>query len=163
MVQLMNMITSGEQFRIWAAGAKPRDRITYHIGNLAIDRANNSALHDLAEMIRLLQETGWVIQSTNRVNLAAIRGHAYFVTRTGGGYAPRCILNNSISARHYRAMQALRDRVGYVSAQRAVRDALATNETDAADILAYLYARRWVEEAPEKGFRVSDAGVMAML
>lgn len=163
MVALVNMISTCADLRVWAAGARPREFVTYHVGNLAADRADNPVLNDMAELVRLLQETGWLMQSTKSVKLAAIRGHAYFATRTGGGFAPRCILFGDMTPRQWRALKAVRDRIGYQSAHRAIRDELATSEDDAADMLALLYSLGWVEPAPEKGFRLSDSGAMAML
>lgn len=162
-IAITNMVASSADLRRWAATAKPRDFVTYHVGLVAQDRASNAALHELAELVRLLQETGWLIGSTRRIALAAVQGFAYFATRTGGGYAPRCILGATMTPREYRAMCAIRDRIGYSSAQRAVRDALSSGEDEAADLLALLYARGWVEAAPEKGFQVSDTGLAAML
>lgn len=163
MVALVNMLSTYADLRIWAASARPRDFVTYHVGNLAADRASNPALNEMAELVRLLQETGWIMQSTKAVKLAAVRGHAYFASRTGAGFAPRCILLGDMTPRQWRAMKAVRDRVGYQSAHRAIRDELAGSEDEAADILAYLYANGWVEPAEQKGFRLSEAGAMAML
>ncbi|WP_395542726.1 hypothetical protein [Neotabrizicola sp. sgz301269] len=162
-IAITNMISSAGELRRWAANARPRDFVTYHIGNVARDRAESQILHDLAELVLLLQETGFIIGSTKRVELAAVQGFVYFATRTGAGYAPHCIIRGTISCREFRALQAIRDRVGYSSAQRSVRDALSCADAEAADLLALLYARKWVEDAPEKGFQLSETGLAAML
>jgi hypothetical protein len=163
MAQIANLIGSINDLRIWAASAKPKEFVTYHIGNLAAHRATNADLNAMAELVRLLQETGWLIQHTRPIRLAAINGSAYVATRTGAGWAPECVLHGRITSRMWRAMKAIRDRVGYQSTHRAIRDELLSSEDEAANILAYLYVRSWVEEAAEKGYRLSDAGAQAML
>ncbi|MBK8772907.1 MAG: hypothetical protein IPM06_21090 [Rhizobiales bacterium] len=163
MVTLVNMVPDATSLLTWAATAKPKETATYHVGNLAVDRGSNPGLHDMAEIVRLLQETGWLIQATRSVNLAAIEGRAYFTIRTGRGWAPRCVLSGAIDARIWRAMRALRDRQASQSSHRAIRDELGSTDGDAADVLALLYAKKWIEPAPIKGFQLSDAGALAML
>lgn len=148
----------------WAATAPAGDFVVYHVGNLGADRAANPALHQLAETVLLLQETGWVVGSSVPLHLAGFIGTSYGVTRTGRGSAPRSILLNRIPAQHWYALRAVRDRDPDYSAVRAIRDALSCSESHAADLMALLYARGWVRAAEVgKGYELTPDGLRALL
>lgn len=148
----------------WASLAPAGDFVVYHVGNLGADRAANPALHQLAETVLLLQETGWVVGSSIPLHLAGFMGTSYGVTRTGRGAAPMSVLSNRISAQLWYALRAVRDRDADYSAVRAIRDALSCSENHAADLMALLYAKGWVQAAEVgKGYELTPDGLRALL
>lgn len=148
----------------WAANAPAGDFVVYHVGNLGTDRATNTALHELAETVLLLQETGWLVGSSVPLHLAGFIGTSYGVTRTGRGFVPQSILHNRITAAEWYALRAVRDRDADYSAVRAIRDALSCSENHAADLMALLYAKGWVQAAKVgKGYELTPEGLRVML
>lgn len=155
---------SGEtQFLSWAASSRRGDTVTYHVGNLGADRAVSHALHLVAEAALLLQETGWVSASQVPLRTSSASLSSYFATRTGSGSAPRAVLLQQITAPEYRALRVVRDRDHDLSAARAIRDCLGYSEDIAADYLALLLARRFIEASEDRGWQVSNLGLRMLL
>jgi len=144
----------------WVAAAPAGDFVVYHIGNLVMDRLSNPVLHDLAETVFLLADSGYVIGAQYPIRLAGIMGATYTATRTGRGRAPQSVLHRRITAQTWRALQAVHHRDSWMSAHRGIRDALSCPDDMAADILAHLHASGWVVEASEgKGWVLSPDGI----
>ena len=120
---------------------------------------NNRTLHELAEMVLLLQETGFIIGSKEAMNLAGFTGWGYVAMRSAGGWAPQSVMRGKITAGQHRALCALRDGNAYQSSVRVVRDALSIPDALAADILAYFFAHEWIERDEPKGWKLSRAGI----
>lgn len=156
-------VANSKALCIWAASAAPADFAIYHIGELGRDRITNPVLHELAETVLILSETGFIISTQYPMQLASLTGWSYVATRRRGGWAPRSILNSQITAAQYRALNAVRRRDAAMSAPRAVRDALSCPDDVAADMLAFLHLNGWVEEAPGKGWAVSPAGLRMLM
>lgn len=146
-------------FNYWAATAPAGDYVIYHMGNLGLDRANNRTLHELAETVLLLQETGFVVGAKENMNLAGFTGWGYVAHRSGRGWAPQSVMRGDITASQYKALCAIRDGNAYQSSVRVVRDALSIPDGLAADILAYLFAHEWIERDEPKGWKLSPAGI----
>jgi hypothetical protein len=147
----------------WARQAKAGDRCVYHIGNLVADRSAFPALHQLAETVLLLQETGWLVGAQQRIRLPTVDGWSYACVRTGSGRAPRAVLAGTITATHYRAMEAIRARAAAVSVTRAVRDALSVSDDTAAELVSTMRRKGWVIEQPVKGWELSPAGTKLLV
>ena len=60
---IRNTVRNAHEFVRWAARAEPGQPVTYHIGNLARDRSESTALHDLAETVMIFSEVGYVATS----------------------------------------------------------------------------------------------------
>lgn len=142
----------------WAAAAEPGQQATYHLGNLAADRAASPALHLLAETVLLLSEHGYIATQQHVLRLAAGTSIWYCATRTGRGNAPRSIMFGQCDAHQYRALQALRDRDSATSATRAIRDHMGCPEQLAMDYLTLLFVRGWVEECDGRGWQLTREG-----
>lgn len=156
-------VASARALCIWAASAPPADFAIYHIGELGRDRIANPVLHELAETVLILTETGYILSAQHPISLANITGWSYVATRARGGWAPQSILNSRLTAAQYRALNAVRRRDAAMSAPRAVRDALSCPDDVAADMLAYLHLNGWVAEAPGKGWAVSSDGLRMLM
>lgn len=160
MAAFRKTVADAAHFCQWAAGAPPGDFVVYHIGNLGKDRIGNPTLHELADTVLLLSESGFVLGAQYPISLAGISGASYAATRTGRGWAPQSILHRRLSAQTWRALYAVHHRDSWMSAQRGIRDTLSCPDDIAADILAHLHASGWVVEASEgKGWVLSPAGI----
>lgn len=143
----------------WARKAQPRDAVIYHVGQLVTDRQRVIGLHDLAETVGLLQDTGFLVGSQAPMSLAAFTGRVYWAIRTGGGWMPKSVADQRIDATVFRALRAVRDRDAAMSATRTIRDSLALSETLAVDVLTRLYALRLIQEAPGgRGWQLTELG-----
>jgi hypothetical protein len=162
-IALRSTVHDTPSFCRWVARARARDTVVYHIGNLGPDRLESDPLHQLAETILLLQETGYIVGAQHRTRIATIDGWTYLATRTGGGWAPGSVLSGRIDAMLFRALAAIRDRDADISAGRAVRNALSIPDNAANSILERLKAQQWVEPAPIKGWQLSTAGHRLLL
>jgi hypothetical protein len=152
-------VRNSKEFIRWACAAERGDSVTYHIGNLASDRADAAVLHQLAETVMILMETGYVTIQQVTMRLPINSPTWYSVVRTGTGWAPRSIIFEDCEPTTYRALQALKIRDADQSAARAVRDAIGCPESLALDLLALLYARKWIEPAEPKGWQLSGDGL----
>ena len=155
-------VADERQFLMWAARAPSLETVTYHVGNLAADRAKNHNLHLMAEAALLLTETGWLTVSQTPLR-SSLPLTCYFATRTKGGKAPRGVMLWQITAPEYRALRAVRDADPDQSAVRAIRDGLGYSEDIAADYLALLFAKGFVERADDRGWQPSSLGLQMLL
>lgn len=146
----------------WAMRAKAGDTATYHVGNLAVDRARSPVLHDLAEAVTILVEHDYLSAGQLRTRLPMLDGYSYLCTRTGRGVAPYGLLQRRIGPHDWRALEAIRDRQAAESAQRAVRDALSIPERQATDLLAHLRHQGWVAETATGGADITVAGLRVL-
>lgn len=156
-------VADAKGFCIWAASAPVGDFAIYHIGELGRDRINNPELHELAETVLILCNTGYIVSAQYPMRLAHINGWSYVATRSRGGWAPRAFLRREINSTEYLALNALRHRDAAMSAPRTVRDALSCPDSVASDMLTYLHQSGWVEEAPGKGWSVSATGLRMLV
>lgn len=158
-ITLRNTVRTAKEFTRWAARAEPGQPVTYHIGNLAADRANSPALHLLAETVMIFSQAGYIATSQVVMRLPLGAATWYYATRTGSGRAPRSIMFDQADAFAYRALEAMRDRDASLSAGRAIREHMGCTDQLALDFLALLWARGWVEAAEPKGYRLSAEGL----
>ncbi len=154
----LRTVASPRDFCAWAKQAAAGDACLYHIGVLARDRARSRDLDALADLVRLLQERGYVVGSQSPVALPTLTGYAYRAIRTGAGHTPAHVLAGRLPARQWRALDAIRTRPAAVSIARAVRDALSVDDETANAIVASFRAKRWIEEQPIKGWMLSAQG-----
>ena len=152
-------VRNAREFAEWATCAAPGHPVTYHIGNLAVDRSTHAALHLLAETVLIFAECGFVTTSQAIMRLPLATATWYYACRTGSGQAPRSILFGQCDAFTYRALEAMRDRQGSMSAARAIRDHIGCPEATAVRYLADLTERKLVEPAEPKGIRLSAEGL----
>jgi hypothetical protein len=152
-------VRNAREFAEWATRAAPGQPVTYHIGNLAIDRAAHPALHLLAETVLIFAECGFITTSQAIMRLPMATATWYSVARTGSGRAPRSILFGQCDAFAYRALQAVKSRDASKSATRAIRDQMGCQMDTAAAYLTVLTERKWVEPAEPKGIRLSAEGL----
>lgn len=166
MTIMEGMVFDTTGFRRWIKRASVGDTCLYHAGNLSSDRSADPVLNDLADTVMLLHETGAVRTTQYRQYLYITDVWAYIAIRSAGGYAPKAIIAGTLTSRDWRALRAVRDRDADISATRAIRDALAaswsSSDAQARDLLDSLAARKLVEEAPGKGWKVTAAGIRAM-
>lgn len=161
-VALRNTVQDATSLTRWAAKAMAGEPVTYHIGSMAADRAASPALHLLAETVMVLVEASYLAASQTVMRLPTGSATWYVATRTGRGRAPRSIMFDQCDAFTYRALQAVRERPADLSAAHAIRETLGCPDRLAADYLALLYARKWIEHAEPKGWQLSPQG-QAML
>lgn len=147
----------------WAADAEPGRWCVYHIGNLANDRIGSETLARLAETVLVLTATGWVHTSQHALALPTIRGWQYIATRTGGGYLPRSIATQRVTATEFRALSAVQHRQPAVSAMRAIREELGGMDGPAMQILDRLKAKGLVQVDLDGATRLTPAGVKALV
>lgn len=161
MKTLRHTVKTTKEFLIWAAKAMPNETVTYHIGSLGCDRLNNRDLHEMAEAILLLTETGYVVTSQSELVLTTGRTRWYAVTRTGRGTAPRSVMLMQVLPDVYRAIVAVSKQAPDQSTARAIRDTCGIPEQRALDLLAVLHARKFIEEADHgKGWRLTPEGAL---
>ena len=150
----------------WAKTATTGEFCIYHAGELNVDRHRDQNINTLADTVLLFNETGLVSLSQRRTYLNIEDVWSYHATRTTGGYAPQAILDGKLTSFEWRALKAVRDRDADISATRAIRDALSfvlpSSDKAANEILEALKARRFVVEAPGKGWDLSKAGLGAL-
>ena len=143
-------VSGSAQFLSWAAAARPNDMVTYHCGNLSADRVRSHDLHLVAEAVLLLNETGFIAPSQTAHRGSGESFSTYCAQRTRGGRAPRAVMLGQISASEYRALREVRDRLGYP-------------EEVAADYLALLLARGFIEPGESRGWQPSAVGLRMLL
>lgn len=151
-------ITELDEFLRWAKVAKYGDFCVYHEGHLSADRTENPVLNSIAETVLLLQDTGWVYASQNRMFTDI--GNAYFATRSGKGFAPRSVMSRDITAAEYRTLYAINSKQSGVSIVRVIRDSLSTSSDARAErVLRQLRSDGWVEPVDTgKGWKITDVG-----
>jgi len=160
MIMLMRTtVRSAGEFTDWASRAAASHLVTYHIGNLAADRAGHAALHLLAETVLILAESGYVTTSQAVMRLPMGSATWYSASRSSAGFAPRSILFGHCDAFAYRALQAMRNRPASQSATHAIRDHMGCPVATAARYLAHMTEMKWVEPAEPKGVRLSAEGL----
>lgn len=157
-IALRNTVRNAHELTRWAARAEKGQPVTYHIGDLARDRAASPNLHLLAETVLILSEHGYITTSQVIMRLPLGSATWYSASRTGRGRAPRSIMFDQCDAFTFRALEAMRDRDASQSAGRAIRDHMGCPEQLALDYLALLYARKWIEPAEPKGWQLSPEG-----
>ena len=132
--------------------------MTYHIGNLSVDRANSHDLHELAEAVAILRERGVVACTQLAVRLSVGHSTIYSASRTGAGRQPRNLSLGLVDAFIFRAIEAITERDADTSAIHAIRDHLGCNGNIAADLLACLWHKKLIEEAAPKGWKLTVEG-----
>lgn len=150
-VRLNARVTSAEGLRSWARSADYGDWCIYHEGNLGRDRIANLDLHERAELLMILAQNGFVNLHQAPPPFADSGVLCYMAIRTGQRYAPRSLLNGAITANHFSALLAVRDREVQQSASRAIREKLAIPDNAAVAVLNALEGLGLVERMPMKG------------
>jgi hypothetical protein len=158
-VKFRNEASTSGDFITWARCATFGDFCVYHTGNLATDRRDSNDLCKLADIVLMLQDTGFVIATQFRANVGDLT--QYVATRTGEGYAPRAVMKGEISAADWRILTAVRDARHGRSITRVIRDALASSSDRAATaVLDALKSRQLVEEdTTVSGWKISHLGL----
>lgn len=145
------------EFLDWARKARYGDWAVYHIGNLAFDRWNDRALHNMADTVSLFADTGFVVPS--QATSPAKTENTYMATRTGRGHAPRSVLAGRASARDFRALRAIIEREAAMSAARALRYRMMLSEQAAIGLLEELSKRGLIARiAYGGGWELTDKG-----
>jgi hypothetical protein len=147
-----------QEFVRWAGRAEFGQSVTYHIGNLARDRAESPVLHALAEAVMIFRERKVIVTSRQIMHLPLGTSTWYVATRSGHGRAPRALLLDQCDPHEFRALEAIHRRDPAQSASRAIRDHLGCPESLAIDLLSRLCARGWVEPAKPRGWRMTPSG-----
>ena len=142
----------------WLARPEAGTAVTYHIGNLAADRAASPVLHALAETVLILAERGALSASQQLMRLSVGASTIYSVARKDHRKAPRSLMLSQIDAHSWRALEAIADRPVDQSATRAIREHLGCPEDHAADMMCLLLATGMVERGEGKGYQISAAG-----
>ncbi len=147
----------------WLRTAVEADWCVYHSGNLAYDRARDTALNALSDLVLLLSETDYLRTTQRRQFLFITDVWVYVAHRTGYGHAPKSLLTGKLTAPEFRALRAVRDRDADISASRAIRDALSASMTSSDDLAGAMFERlkerKWVTEAKGKGWELSADGL----
>lgn len=143
----------------WCKAARPGDAVTYHMGNLAHDRAQSPVLHELAEMVLILTERDYLRTEQVRARLATLVGYSYLAVKTGRGGVVPSIMEQRVTPVHYRALLALGQRHGVQSAQRCLRDGMGLSEDGATALLRELQAKGLIEPSPSRGMVVTRKGL----
>jgi hypothetical protein len=146
----------------WLKTAAPGEQKIYHAGMLAADRIETPDLDDLARLVAILSETGFLHASQYRQELPLLTVSVYVATRTGKGYAPSGLISGKLLPLEFEALKAVLQRDADISVTRAVRDALSTNDASANAIIAALKAKGLIQDAPGKGFALSKAAIDLM-
>lgn len=165
MIQRRTVITLASLYR-WLKTAQRDDWFVYHAGNLAHDRLLNPDLSDLADLILLLTDFGYLTTTQHRRYLFIMDVFVYVATRTGNGYCPPALITGKLTSHEFRALRAVRDRDADISVIRAVRDALSASQTS-SDLLATrmfdsLKDRKLVQEAKGGSWELSRRGLEIM-
>lgn len=157
---LRRTAASASDFRAWLRGAQPGDRCTYHVGQMARDRAGSAKLAELADCVTMFAELSIVTPVSYRMVLAVGPRVVYSATRTSARLAPRALVTGQIKPLEYRALRALADRDvnARQSATRCLRDAIAMPEGKGRVLLETLHYRRLVERDAVVGWQISDRG-----
>lgn len=142
----------------WLARPEAGPAVTYHIGNLAADRAASPVLHTLAETVLILVERGAVTTTQHTMRLSVGNSTIYSVARADHRRAPRSLMLSQIDAHSWRALQAVADCPSDQSASRAIREHLGCPEDHANDLMCLLLALGLVERAKGKTYQISAAG-----
>lgn len=142
----------------WLARPEAGPAVTYHIGNLAVDRVGSKVLHALAETVSILTERRAVTASQMTMRLSVGNSTIYSVARADHRLAPRGLMAGQIDAHTWRALQAIAERQGDQSATRAIRDHLGCPEGHASELMCLLMATGLVERVDPKGYQVSALG-----
>lgn len=158
-IAIRNTVRTAKEFTRWAAQAAPGSAVTYHIGNLAADRAQSHDLHELAETVLIFVEHGFVTTSQVVMRLAVGSSVWFSAVRTGSGRAPRSILFGQCDPFAFRALEALRDRESSQTFARAISEHMGCSGGVALDYLALLWARGWIESVEPKGYRLTAEGL----
>lgn len=167
-VQLRHTAQDIGDFCRWARVAIRGDWCVYHSGRLAHDRRHSAGLHRLAATVLVLQSTGFLnpAQYQNQARGRAHPTYTYYAVRTGDGYAPRHLLDGSLRADQWRALEAILKRCDphpqRPSALRVVRDAGMPVESQAKALIAEMLAAGWIEDHPSRGIHVTDFGIAMM-
>lgn len=142
----------------WLTRPEEGPAVTYHIGNLAVDRTTSPALHLLAETVRIFAEAGAIGTSQTMMRLSVGSPVVYSAIRRDARLAPRSLLRGKIDAHTWRALQAVSNRRSDQSGARAIRSHLGCPNELAYDLMCQLLAKGLIEDAEPKGFQVSDLG-----
>lgn len=157
--------SSAELLR-WAITACKGEFVVYHAGSLVLDRQTDQVLNEMADTVHVLQQTGFLTASQKRWNLLIVDVWAYIATRTGSGYAPTGLVARKINSSEWRSLKAIRDRDADISAIRAIRDAVSSNMTSSDEIATEIFdglrAKKFITEAPGKGWTLTQTGIRAM-
>lgn len=162
-VATRSTVRSAKDLCHWLARPESGPAVTYHIGNLAADRAASPALHQLAETVLILAERGALTTAQHRMRLSVGNPVIYSVTRQDHRRAPRSIMLGQIDAHTWRALQAVENRHADQSAARAIREHLGCPEDQAADLLCLLFALGMVEKTDAKGYQATPTGARMLL
>lgn len=150
----------------WFRSARAGDVCFYHAGNLALDRARDEDLANLADTVSLLNDGGAISLRQFRRHLPLADVWVYVAQRNQGGHAPAALISGKITSVDFRALRAVRDRDADISVTRAIRDAISASSISSDDLAASVFNslrdRKLVEEAPGKGWQISRAGLKAM-
>jgi|GEM_PF-3430436 len=151
-------INGVREFLEWAKHAQSGNVCIYHLGQIGFDRSKSADLDLLAQTVGLFQEHQFVSIGQHSIPIVAGRQIAYTAVRTGGGRAPKYVLNGKITAIDYQALKIIILRSADMSAARALRYGLAVPEKTANAILDGLKKRKLVVAAEVgKGMELSDA------
>lgn len=124
--------------------ARPGEIMLYHVGDLAHDQATDTALKDRAQYVNL----------AHALDLVALRRHRvtegwteYYGVRTSESLVgcPSHVLRGDITPDEYFALVALNERQSSQSTSRAIRDALAIDDQQAAAMRNAFLDRGWLE------------------
>lgn len=158
-IALRNTVRNAKELIRWAARAEAGQSVTYHIGNLGLDRVEAPTLHLLAETVMVFAEHQYISTSQVIMRLPMESATWYSATRTGRGRPPRSIMFDLCNAHHYRALEAVRERDASRSISRAIRDHMGCPEQTAQQFVATLPAKNWIERAEPKGWQLSRDGL----
>lgn len=134
--------------RRWVIEAKPGEILTYHVGRLATDRAENPVLSATADYVSTLDHLGAVRALTARTSLQSC---AVYCAQRRSGHARHPLVLGLLTPVEYRALLALQQRERGVSALKAIeRSAAAISPQKAQAILEALLERGAVRQGEGK-------------
>ncbi|MEM6623907.1 MAG: hypothetical protein AAF674_16895 [Pseudomonadota bacterium] len=144
-----------DMFLKWCQAARQNDLCQYHEGVVGRDRVNDPTLDEIADIAHLLSQTRYLRLSQMRVP-GLTDDRCYLAIRTGTGFAPIAVLTGEMKARHHMALNVLAHREPSLSAARALRAGLGIQEVIAQGIIRDLNSAGLLEEAPSRGWNVTD-------
>lgn len=154
-------------FLAWVNRATRGEFSVYHTGNLSADRLTDPVVDELACLVLLLHDTGWVNAIQCRQSVAYDMD--YLAVRTGSGVLPRSIATRAITATDYRVLSGLMtysQAPNAMSMQRAIRGILPTCSEGAAQALFKRLKDDGLVEPREgnrnNGWQISATGMMML-
>lgn len=127
-------VKSAAEIKAWVFKALHGQRCLYHTGQMVVDQEARPGLRGLGECAQLLHGFGVITLVQRRVDLGQCE-YLALRTRRSISAIPRAVAMSEISARQWIAAKSIRDRLGNVSARRAIRDRLSCTEKESDMIL----------------------------